>query len=316
MKKLPFWPFLAFRTIVESVSSEESMSDWGTNPPPATILKLNRLHHFWFFMVSPLSCHRYPLGPIRRPRFSGAAADLRSQHAPHHPAVCLPLLVRDCLGIHIQRALDGRVPQQLLLYLEIDVRRPQHFGIGVAERVPADLADAGPHGCRLELSPENALLPACPARAVRKYPILRPLVWVASPLFLESLGQTRVDGKRKLGSLGFGLPHPAVHHASFHQQHELSPVEVAPLQPHDLAGPKAETCRYKNHRVVWLGQLFEKQPDFPDVQRTRDASTSAALAHQVNGVRVGQLPAPAVLIHQVKQAAQIDLGLRRQGQRS
>jgi hypothetical protein len=36
MKKLPFWPFLAFRTIVESVSSEESMSDWGANPPPAT----------------------------------------------------------------------------------------------------------------------------------------------------------------------------------------------------------------------------------------------------------------------------------------
>src|SRR2546430_9395853 len=91
-------------------------------------------------------------------------------------SVCLPLLVRDCLGIHIQRALDGRVPEQLLLYLEIDVRRPQHFGIGVAERVPADLADAGAHGCRFELSPENALLPAGPARAVRKYPVLGPLV--------------------------------------------------------------------------------------------------------------------------------------------
>ncbi len=29
MKKLPLWPFLAFRTIVESVSSKESVSDWG-----------------------------------------------------------------------------------------------------------------------------------------------------------------------------------------------------------------------------------------------------------------------------------------------
>jgi hypothetical protein len=34
MKNLPLWPFLAFRTIVESVSCTESMSDWGTNPPP------------------------------------------------------------------------------------------------------------------------------------------------------------------------------------------------------------------------------------------------------------------------------------------
>jgi hypothetical protein len=37
MKNLPLWPFLAFRTIVESVSSEESTSDWGANPPPATM---------------------------------------------------------------------------------------------------------------------------------------------------------------------------------------------------------------------------------------------------------------------------------------
>jgi hypothetical protein len=33
MKNLPLWPFLAIRTIVESVSPEESMSNWGTNPP-------------------------------------------------------------------------------------------------------------------------------------------------------------------------------------------------------------------------------------------------------------------------------------------
>jgi hypothetical protein len=36
MKNLPLWSFLAFRTIVESVSSEESMDGWGTNPPAAT----------------------------------------------------------------------------------------------------------------------------------------------------------------------------------------------------------------------------------------------------------------------------------------
>ena len=35
-----------FRTIVESVSSEESISDWGTNPP-ATNLKLNGISIYW-----------------------------------------------------------------------------------------------------------------------------------------------------------------------------------------------------------------------------------------------------------------------------
>src|ERR1017187_2120646 len=37
----PLSPFLAFRTIVESVSCTESMSDWGTNPP-ATNPKLHK----------------------------------------------------------------------------------------------------------------------------------------------------------------------------------------------------------------------------------------------------------------------------------
>src|SRR6266567_4889305 len=37
MKKLPFWPFLAFGTIAESISSEESMGDWGANPSPQPV---------------------------------------------------------------------------------------------------------------------------------------------------------------------------------------------------------------------------------------------------------------------------------------
>jgi hypothetical protein len=36
MTNLPLWLLWALRTIVESVSCAESMSDWGTNPPPAT----------------------------------------------------------------------------------------------------------------------------------------------------------------------------------------------------------------------------------------------------------------------------------------
>ena len=47
MKQLPLSPFLAFRTIVESVSSEESMRGWGANLPPATnaIIRLRAIGH-------------------------------------------------------------------------------------------------------------------------------------------------------------------------------------------------------------------------------------------------------------------------------
>src|SRR6266851_2316837 len=60
MKELPLWPFLAFRTIIESASCTESMSDWGTNPPPATNLILlnhqgQRVFRWPFFLFIPCS---------------------------------------------------------------------------------------------------------------------------------------------------------------------------------------------------------------------------------------------------------------------
>jgi hypothetical protein len=45
---------------------------------------------------------------------------------------------------------------------------------------------------------------------------LRLLVRAAFPLCLQNLGQTRVDGKRKLGDFGFGLSYPAVYYTAFH----------------------------------------------------------------------------------------------------
>jgi hypothetical protein len=36
------------------------------------------------------------------------------------------------------------------------------------------------------------------------------------------------------------VPDPAMHHAAFHQQREIVPVEVAPLEPDDLASAQSE----------------------------------------------------------------------------
>ena len=54
MKKLPLSPFLAFRTIVESVSSEESMRDWGANPPrnqPKSVNHIGQRMFRWAFVL-------------------------------------------------------------------------------------------------------------------------------------------------------------------------------------------------------------------------------------------------------------------------
>ena len=67
MKNLPLWPFLAFQSIVESVSSEESMSDWGTNPPPATMNAHGR-NAVAFTRLLTLQFHESWLGATSRCR--------------------------------------------------------------------------------------------------------------------------------------------------------------------------------------------------------------------------------------------------------
>jgi hypothetical protein len=45
MKNLPFGPFSALRTIVESISSKESVADWGTIPPEFFCVRRTMLDH-------------------------------------------------------------------------------------------------------------------------------------------------------------------------------------------------------------------------------------------------------------------------------
>jgi hypothetical protein len=45
MTKSPFSPLLALSPLVKSITYVESRGHWGTNPPPATNLKLHAISH-------------------------------------------------------------------------------------------------------------------------------------------------------------------------------------------------------------------------------------------------------------------------------
>jgi hypothetical protein len=104
----------------------------GSNPPPATNPKLHSPNHLKSIAGTAPACNRYPLGPISRQRLKTCSVllhHLGRGDDRHHQTVRGALPLRDCLGVAIHRALDGRVPEQLLLHLEIDVSSSQHFGI-------------------------------------------------------------------------------------------------------------------------------------------------------------------------------------------
>ena len=111
------------------------------------------------------SAHPLPLLDIALLNTRLVPARAPWQHAPHHHAVRGTLALRHGSGIDIHCALDAGVPEQLLLDPDVNTHPTQRTGVGMPKGVPANLADAGPQGCGLQLSSQNALLPAgFPAR--------------------------------------------------------------------------------------------------------------------------------------------------------
>lgn len=61
------------------------------------------------------------------------------------------------------------------------------------ERVPADLADACPQRCRLQLARENGFLPARSARIIGEDPVTGSLVVTSLMKFLQVLRQSVIE---------------------------------------------------------------------------------------------------------------------------
>src|ERR1700721_2124856 len=139
------------------------------------------------------------------------------------------------------------VAQQFLLDFDVRPHSAQHARVRMAKRVPANLAHADTHGGWFDVPSQNALLPTWLPLAVRKYPVAE--FSVQTPLLVrpESISQIRIHRKRKPRSFRLRMADSAVDNTPTHQQREVLPIKVPPLQANDLAGPQAETGRYQNH---------------------------------------------------------------------
>jgi hypothetical protein len=177
----------------------------------------------------------------------------------------------------------------------------------MTKRVPANLADAGTHGCGFDVPSQNAFLPAWLPLAVRKYPIAGFSVQAPLPVCPEGIGQPRINRKRKPRGFRLRITDSAADNTSPYQQREVLAIKIAPLQADDLAGPETETGRYQNHSAIRLSQFSEDQAHVMHTQHSRDRSAPAALPYQINGVDVGYLPPPSMLKHEVQKAPQVYL---------
>jgi hypothetical protein len=99
------------------------------------------------------------------------ATILAGHYAPNDYAVDGTLAIRHGSCIDVHRALDRRVPEQLLLDFDVGAYSTKQARVGMPKRVPADLADAGTYGCRFDLPVKDALLPARLPFSIRKYPV-------------------------------------------------------------------------------------------------------------------------------------------------
>lgn len=95
--------------------------------------------------------------------------------------------------------IRSRSPELLLHSLHFSRAFPEvRFGkVGMAKRVPANLADADTRGGGFDVPSQNALLPAWLPLAVRKYPVAGFSVQTPLPVCPDCIGQTRINRKRK-----------------------------------------------------------------------------------------------------------------------
>jgi hypothetical protein len=199
------------------------------------------------------------------------------------------------------------MPEQFLLDFDVGTHSTQQARVGMPKGVPANLADAGTHGGGFDAPSQNALLPAWLPLAVRKYPVAGFSVPAPLPVCPEGIGQTRINGKRKPRGFRLSIADSSVDNTSPHQQREVLPIKIAPLQADDFACPKTETGRNQNHSVVRLSKFSEDHAHVMYAQHSRDRSAPAALPYEINGVDVAYLPPPSMLEHKMQKAPQVYL---------
>ncbi len=179
----------------------------------------------------------------------------------------------------------------------------------VTERVPADLPDSCAQGRRFQLALQDGLLPARTARVVGEDPVAGILPGAASAQVLQARCEARIDRQWTARTFRFRLAHLALHDGSLDENRHFVPVEIAPLEPDDLADAQAKACGHQDHGVEGVRQFSQQKTDFLCGQDARYPDAPAALAHQFDGIPVEKFPSPCVLVQKMHETANVSLAL-------
>src|SRR5215469_5572068 len=142
----------------------------------------------------------------------------RGEQLTHNLSVRCSLLLADSLCIDLKRGLHIRVPQELLLHLDVSTVRSQKCRVGVSQHVPADaLRDLCSNGCTLDESLQQVVGPVRllsvlhlageqPVRICRVWSLAAPVVENCDDFFSE---------RHWLPTFfGLGIPNVAVNNPS------------------------------------------------------------------------------------------------------
>src|SRR6267142_3997095 len=164
------------------------------------------------------------------------------------------------------------VAHEFLLHFHRSPRLIEQRPESVAERVPADTSYAATNACGNEMTPLNSPgipgQPACHVRAC-KHPVLGIFEERRALPTQEHFGQCRIKRDSCIGVFGFHIAYYSGDDASPHEEREVIPEHVTPLEGEELAAPEPRGEIKDDHRAEGLVELFEQEMELCDAQNHR-----------------------------------------------
>src|SRR5262249_39395954 len=159
------------------------------------------------------------------------------------------------LAVDVHRCSDVGMAHQFLLHFDRSPSLIKKTPEGVAESVPAYAAYATAFGCGADMSLlQSPRLPGqrTSLERARENPILGILELRFTPPAQKYLGEFRIERHACTGINSFHVAHDRIDDAAAHEEREVLPDHVAPLEREELAA--AEPCREieDHHRAIGI----------------------------------------------------------------
>src|SRR5258707_6667542 len=149
--------------------------------------------------------------------------------------------------------------------------------------MPSELfLNSCPQRDRTNISAQDRLAPNRPSATVPaacKNPIIWFVVAADLPPFAERIRDSLMDGHRFLGRFSLTRSHHSIHDRTDHAHCILGKVDIAPLQPKQLALPQTSGCHEEHQHPLTQAQTTEQCLDFSGRQHTWRAPPLCTLAN-------------------------------------